>query len=428
MITKERVDASGIRDIPVTAAESQLRILYIYRGPAIRRAAGGLYIPPGDGRHVEEIAVFTGGPVMFCTYIADTPSPGDAAYSHALDTALVNVCPLRMTRRRGILGTAAEHIRNLRTLWRHVRAADALFLMMPSWPSAQAAIVAALQNKPIVSYFGTSYWHKVYFSTFRWRGWRGLVMRPLYMIATQALEGFVARRSDAVLYTGDGERWKHVRTRAVRTVPLTRLRTKDRYMRSDTCQGATITCLFVGSLLPIKGLDVLIRALARLNDNVHLSIVGPDEGRMRGDLERLASEQKVGNRIRFFDNVPEYEKLLEHYRSADLFALASLQEGFPRVIYEAMSQGLPVVATAVGGVADVVQDGVSGFIVPAGSDEALAKALSRLVTDGEARRRLIAGGYETVAPFLDKRAGEQAAGLLKWAIARPRTRRCRQPS
>lgn len=424
-ITKDPAAAPGVRDISVPA-ERELGILYIDRCPGIRRPSGQLYVRPGDGRYVEEIAKFCGGRVTFCTFIADAQPHGDAPFSRALDTSLVSVCPLPMTNRHGILGTIVEHLRNFRVLWEQVRIADALFLMMPSWPSAEAAIIATLRRRPIVSYFGTSYWHKVYFSTFRWRGWQGPVMRPLYTMVTRSLEGFVARRSDAVLYTGDGGRWKRVSSKAVRTVPLTRLRTKDSYVRSDTCQGATITCLFVGSLLPIKGLDVLIGALAQLDDKVHLSIVGPDEGRMRGDLERLASEQNVAHRIRFFDNVPEYERLLEHYRSADIFALASLQEGFPRVIYEAMSQGLPVVATAVGGVADVVQDGVSGFIVPAGSKEALANALSRVVTDGEARRRLIAGGYETVAPFLDKSAGEQAAGLLKSAVFRSRIKPSRQ--
>lgn len=134
----------------------------------------------------------------------------------------------------------------------------------------------------------------------------------------------------------------------------------------------------VGSLVPIKGHENLIAALARLRQggaDVRLDVVG--DGPLRGDLERRASELGVGDLVRFlgFKDKPGVAEALQR---ADAFVLPSLWENLPCVLLEALSVGLPIVATRVGGVPEVL-DSRQGVIVEPGSSDALADGVEAVV-------------------------------------------------
>jgi glycosyltransferase involved in cell wall biosynthesis len=85
--------------------------------------------------------------------------------------------------------------------------------------------------------------------------------------------------------------------------------------------------------------------------------------------------------------------------ACDLFVLNSTYEGFPHVVLEAMCAGLPVVATDVGGTAELVRDGENGLLISPNANGALAKTLLKLLSCSEERQRLAAGGRETTQRF-----------------------------
>jgi len=152
------------------------------------------------------------------------------------------------------------------------------------------------------------------------------------------------------------------------------------------------TILFVGLLRHYKGVDFLIRAMAHVPPEARLLIGGA--GPQRAEWEALTDMLNLRDRVTFLGRVPEAD-LPGLYQSAHIFALPATTraEALGLVTVEAMASGLPCVTTEIGsGTSYLVQDGVTGFVVPPRSPEALGQALTRLVRDRELRLRLGAAG------------------------------------
>ncbi|MBU0595765.1 glycosyltransferase [Candidatus Bipolaricaulota bacterium] len=145
----------------------------------------------------------------------------------------------------------------------------------------------------------------------------------------------------------------------------------------------------IANLRPAKDHATLLHAMARLTkDGIPPELLLVGDGPLRGGLEQLSHELDLVEHVRFLGSVSN-EAVLELASAADIAVLASHVEGLPTSLIEAMAVGLPVVATAVGGVSEVVIDGVTGFLVPPRNVDALADAL-RDVIDDERKRRAMA--------------------------------------
>jgi glycosyltransferase involved in cell wall biosynthesis len=132
---------------------------------------------------------------------------------------------------------------------------------------------------------------------------------------------------------------------------------------------------WVGRLIPIKGADIFLRALHALpGARWQASIIG--DGPERGALETLAGELGIGDRVRFHGAVPDAATL---FAAFDAFVLSSRSEGTPMVILEALGFGLPVVASAVGGVGDVLGGEHAGWLAPPEDPNALARAIATML-------------------------------------------------
>jgi glycosyltransferase involved in cell wall biosynthesis len=174
-----------------------------------------------------------------------------------------------------------------------------------------------------------------------------------------------------------------------------------------------VEVLFIGTVGPSKGAFDLLEALARLRSEgrpLRGRIAGYEEG--AGDLERARARQNALGLdgtcevLGVIDPTQKAQLLVE----ADVFALPSYAEGLPMALLEAMAAGLAVVATPVGGIGEVVEDGVNGFLVPPGDVRALASALRRLATDVELRAAMGRRNRERAERELD--VGPYLAQLL----------------
>lgn len=137
----------------------------------------------------------------------------------------------------------------------------------------------------------------------------------------------------------------------------------------------------VGRLAPIKDQATALRSMAILPRDVHLVLIG--DGQQRTQLERLAQDLRVADRVHFAGWVSD---IASELHDLDIVALTSRNEGTPVSLIEAGAAGRPVVATSVGGVADVVTDEETGFLVPPGDPSAVAERILRLAGDVELRR------------------------------------------
>jgi glycosyltransferase involved in cell wall biosynthesis len=141
--------------------------------------------------------------------------------------------------------------------------------------------------------------------------------------------------------------------------------------------------LSVGRLSHEKGHECLIRAAAEWRGRARLVIVG--DGPERSALEKLARKLHCADSVVFAGMTP---RVAPFYGIADVFALPPLSEGSPNVLLEAMSAGLPIVATHVGGVPEIAADGVNSLLVPPDDAQALACAATMLLEDRALAERL----------------------------------------
>ena len=168
---------------------------------------------------------------------------------------------------------------------------------------------------------------------------------------------------------------------------------------------------FAGRFGPQKALDVALDAVASA-DNVTLVLAG--EGAGAAELHRRA--EPLGERVRFLGPLARHE-VIELFAAADASVLSSAWENLPHAVLESLAVGTPVLATAVGGVPEIVEDGVNGLLVPAGDRAAFAAAVARFAAEPSLRERLRAGAAASVDRFSPDQVYAELEAILQ-SVAR----------
>ena len=203
--------------------------------------------------------------------------------------------------------------------------------------------------------------------------------------------------------------------------------------RTGAEAGDPVTLLSVGRLVDKKGYPDLLDALALLPARLHWRLVHIGHGPARAALARQAAQLGLADRITWLGAQP-HDVVLQHYRAADLFVLASRiagdgdRDGLPNVLMEAQSQRLACVASAVAAIPELIRHEATGLLVPPRDPPALAAALERLIGDPELRARLGAAGHERlVRGFSHVDGVDRLAALFGLPAALPQAA-CASPS
>jgi glycosyltransferase involved in cell wall biosynthesis len=150
----------------------------------------------------------------------------------------------------------------------------------------------------------------------------------------------------------------------------------------------TKNILFVGSLRPVKGVQYLINSMKKIHEELpdaRLILVG--DGEEREHLEALSIQLGLQKYVEFI-GIVSHEKVKTFMQQADVFVLPSLSEGFPNVILEAMACGLPIIASHVGGIPDIITNDTNGYLVEVKDTNDMANKILLLLSDDALRKKI----------------------------------------
>ncbi len=164
-------------------------------------------------------------------------------------------------------------------------------------------------------------------------------------------------------------------------------------------EGLKKKILFVGRLQPVKGVQYLLQAMKLIHNEIPdamLILIG--DGDERNYLEDLTDRLGVRECVDFVGIVP-HERIPEYMYQSDIFILSSLSEGFPVTVLEAMACSLPIVATKVNGLSDIIEDGVNGYLVEAKDIGEMADKIIILLKNPQIRNTMSENNLKKVLAF-----------------------------
>ena len=396
-----------------------MRLGIVYHRPFYRDAAGGLWEAEGAfARYVESLAHYVDTVLLFAPN-RSRPFPSDA---YRLKADNVELCRLPFFDRLPAFYAGLPAM--VMTLWRELPRCDLMNLRVPTPLGVYAYLLAGARRRPLFllvvgDLSGVA-------RSVRVNSLKRLLYRA-YLAVEEQLQAWMTRRAPTFVnghalyakYNGANPRVLLTTTSTIsesdigaRADPL-----------ADNRAGEPIRLLCVSRIDPRKGLRYLPAALADLVDrghNARITIVGPIVGALGREERELGTREAAARGVaeRFDVVVPKsLPTVLKLGREHHLFVLPTLPgEGVPRVLLEAMANGLPIVATNVAGVSTVVAQGVNGLLVGPADSAALATAVDRVIRDDDLRRRMIQNGYTVArAHTVDAHARKIALGLVKMA-------------
>jgi glycosyltransferase involved in cell wall biosynthesis len=176
----------------------------------------------------------------------------------------------------------------------------------------------------------------------------------------------------------------HLKYTVIRNWILTHQYDENFVQRHKLANASTIKILFLGWVIKDKGIFELLDAFNQLQSpSVRLWIAG--DGPELEAAKAKVSELKLSEVVHFYGWVFNDQKM-QLLKEADIFVLPSYAEGMPNAVLEAMASGIPVVATTVGGIPDLIKDNVNGFLVKPGDANMLAEKITLLINDAEKRK------------------------------------------
>jgi glycosyltransferase involved in cell wall biosynthesis len=396
----EMTHPSNATEAPSASGRAASTRVAVYTDHLFWRRDGELYSDRSFPGFVARMAPMLGDLVFLARV---DPTPGEAQHRLPPDTEVVEL-PWVET-----LSSPLDVVRmmagSVRRFWRVLDRVDAVWLVGSYLVSFVFAALAAMRGKRVV--LGVRQDLPQY-ARGRYPG-----RRWIHLVA-DALEGVfrLLARVFPIAVVGPGLARNFRGARSLLELSVSLVGESDIVSREEALARSydgELTILSVGRLDPEKNPLLLADVLAKLNDgSERWRLVVCGDGPLEEELAKRLSELGISEQAELRGYVALEDGLLPLYRESNVFLHVSWTEGLPQVLFEGFASGLPIVATAVGGVPDGV--GAAGLLIPPGDPDAAVAALRRVASERELREQLVERGLERArAHTIESECGRLAA-------------------
>ena len=294
-------------------------------------------------------------------------------------------------------------------LIKEIRRADVIFLFMHSKNSVLCGLIAKIVGKKFVTYFGND-WEHLELHSSNPNKVRAFLKRKASL--------FLSMNSVCSFYTGKGLLVRHHGQNKYLTSPIVNIEysnfiERDRYpyLRDKKL----IKLLYVGALIERKGLTFLLDALAMIKKGkIHIDLIG--DGADRDKLIDKARYISDNISFKFHGYLHNNSTLYNFYREADAFILPSFSEGLPRVLYEAVSQGCPIITTPVNSVPYLFEHNYDSLFITPGDSINIKETIIKIIETPGLNQQLATNALKTVLPFFKEKPGKQHVRIVKTCL------------
>lgn len=326
----------------------------------------------------------------------------------------IDLIPLFQAVQGNYIKRALAQFRNMLRIALAMQTSSHVVVFMASISAVWTVIVAFILRKPILLYSGNDWAADTSIKlrhTTKMLRWIGAWL-------TDRLETLALRLADVRLVNSPKlfDKCRAMRGVCERVRPVSNFAISDAYLRADSCLGPVIRIVYPAAIIPRKNHETVLRAFALLQKrglNAELRLPGASDTDLLMNLRALAEELGISSQVHFLGYFPDKSHMIELLRDSDIFVLPSLNEGFPRVVWEAMLQSLPCAVSRIPNIeADLGARDVAILFDPLNAVD-MADALYRIAADGELRRRLIHNAHAYALEIFAEGWEQQLGRVLK---------------
>jgi len=352
---------------------------------------------------------------------------GTPIYKYELKSENVELIFTDLTSFESPFKKILRSLRKIRVYRRIIKASDYVYIFMPGFSGFLACFLCVLTKKKYFTYFGSDWFETAIFRA-KWSG-VGKFLYPFYVLFAKFAEFFTVRYASFCLVTGKGflSRLKRFNSNVYETKPMIDISKNEAFKRETFGERGKIRLLFVGPITERKGVIYLVKAFDHLRKfnieplQVELYLAGSLDKNYWKKIEEFLSNREYSQNIRYLGYISDKEKLLQLYRKSDIFVLPTLGEGFPRVIYEAMSQSIPVIVSRIKTVFETLENNDLVLYCNPRDPLSIAKNISTIINNESIRNKLVRNAFEFVWQKLDSDFPTQIIDLIKKHILDQKT-------
>ena len=391
--------------------------LLIVGRSSLVKLKGGYYANPNEGRYIEDLSMYF-TKMTLCVNVFKTPD-NFASKSFKLNDKKFEIIELPITLHAGITHKLWQYAVRFWRIGVASSSADMIFFFSTGFLGLYTWMISVIRKVPSISYIGGDWcvYTKIQIEKYR----KNIILWPIFILYSKIvcfLEDYSRRRVNIRLIRGEELYVRYQKCHigfSYRMLPMTNISWHD--IRKEETVPTKLhkpaRLLFVGRLETENGTDDLLNAIELLirsySQQVELWIAG--EGSLLSSIQNQIHRNSLP--INLLGYIENGKPLIDVYRACDILVIPALRAGLPRVIIEGMSQGLPIIATDVGGISKIIQNNLNGLLYKPGDFKELAHSILRMLEDSYFRKSCSNIGVKNAYKLIKKEsAGEITAKVI----------------